>query len=434
MQRSLGVIVMVMLLLTRVGIGQTVGSPYEVATWSGFRSAAISYTFDDNCSYQLTKAVPMFNAFGFKLTLFVVPAWGPNWAGLVKADSAGHEIASHTVDHANLANLTKAQQEPELKNSQDQINAHIPGKKTVTFAYPNCGVGNDTLVAKYYFAARGCQGFIEGRTPGNFMNISSLICGAQGQVQTSADFRARADDAAKSKGWCVYLLHGLDDDGGYSALPSDTLRKSLEYLTMNPDKFWVAPFGTVAKYVKERNAISLTEVVAQGDSLIVEFIDTLDNALFNYPLTVRRPLPSGWSSAVVKQAGLPVPSSIVTVNTVQYVVFDVVPDADIVLSKSEATDVGETALGTPASFVLHQNYPNPFNPATTISFSLPVRSVVSLRIFDMTGKEVATIASGELPAGTHTRQWNADGIPSGVYFTRLQTGTFSDTKKLLLIR
>jgi photosystem II stability/assembly factor-like uncharacterized protein len=88
----------------------------------------------------------------------------------------------------------------------------------------------------------------------------------------------------------------------------------------------------------------------------------------------------------------------------------------------------------PLSFRLEQNYPNPFNPSTNISFSLPSKSFVRLKIFDVVGREVAVVISEELTAGRYTRQWNAGRFSSGIYFYRLQTGSYTQTKKLLLLR
>jgi photosystem II stability/assembly factor-like uncharacterized protein len=88
----------------------------------------------------------------------------------------------------------------------------------------------------------------------------------------------------------------------------------------------------------------------------------------------------------------------------------------------------------PEEFSLSQNYPNPFNPATTISFSLPSKSFVSLKVFDALGREVSILVSEELPAGTYARQWNAATSSSGVYFYRLQAGTFIETKKLVILK
>ena len=104
--------------------------------------------------------------------------------------------------------------------------------------------------------------------------------------------------------------------------------------------------------------------------------------------------------------------------------------------------VERTSPALPQSFSLSQNYPNPFNPTTTISFDIPLRSLVSLKVFDMLGREVSTIVSGELPVGSYTRQWNAAKMPSGVYFYRLvakaissgEAGSFTETKKLLLLK
>jgi hypothetical protein len=99
-----------------------------------------------------------------------------------------------------------------------------------------------------------------------------------------------------------------------------------------------------------------------------------------------------------------------------------------------ATAVAEEGVLIPKAYKLMQNHPNPFNPTTTISFSLPSMSFVSLRVFDALGREMATLVNGERPAGNHTVQWNAAEFPSGVYFYRLQASSYIDTKKLILLK
>jgi ligand-binding sensor domain-containing protein len=98
------------------------------------------------------------------------------------------------------------------------------------------------------------------------------------------------------------------------------------------------------------------------------------------------------------------------------------------------THAALTGTRIPSAFALAQNYPNPFNPTTTLSFSLPTRSFVTLKVYDALGREISVIVSEELPAGSHTRQWNAAGLPSGVYFYRLQAGTCSTSLKLMLLK
>jgi hypothetical protein len=94
----------------------------------------------------------------------------------------------------------------------------------------------------------------------------------------------------------------------------------------------------------------------------------------------------------------------------------------------------EIYFDIPLDFLLKQNHPNPFNLSTTISFSIPERSFVSLKIFDLLGNEIAVMVSEELSEGNYTRQWDAKNLSSGVYFYRLQTGVFTETKKLILLK
>ena len=88
----------------------------------------------------------------------------------------------------------------------------------------------------------------------------------------------------------------------------------------------------------------------------------------------------------------------------------------------------------PEAFSLFQNYPNPFNPSTNIMFNLAAKSLVSLKVFDVIGREVAILVAQEMSAGNHSIQWNAATMSSGVYFYRLQSGSNIETKKLILLR
>jgi len=88
----------------------------------------------------------------------------------------------------------------------------------------------------------------------------------------------------------------------------------------------------------------------------------------------------------------------------------------------------------PASFALEQNYPNPFNPATNIRFSLPKEVNVSLKVYDVLGREIATLMNGVKQPGTYEVIWDARGVPSGVYFYRLAAGEFRDLRKMILLK
>jgi mannan endo-1,4-beta-mannosidase len=85
-------------------------------------------------------------------------------------------------------------------------------------------------------------------------------------------------------------------------------------------------------------------------------------------------------------------------------------------------------------FELHQNFPNPFHSTTSIAFRLPLNAFVTLKVFDVLGREIATLVSEKLEAGTYTRQWDAATKPSGVYFYHMCTDSFYETKKLVLLK
>jgi hypothetical protein len=96
--------------------------------------------------------------------------------------------------------------------------------------------------------------------------------------------------------------------------------------------------------------------------------------------------------------------------------------------------VEEQNSGIPSEFSLEQNYPNPFNSRTVFSFQLPVFSEVRILVYDVLGREIATLLDEEFKLGIYRVDFDGTNYPSGVYFYRLEAGSFSDTKKLLLLR
>jgi hypothetical protein len=87
-----------------------------------------------------------------------------------------------------------------------------------------------------------------------------------------------------------------------------------------------------------------------------------------------------------------------------------------------------------SSYELGQNYPNPFNPTTHIRFNIPETAGAKLTVFNIMGEAVANLVDGVVSAGGHTVSWNAANMPTGVYFYRLESGNFTQTRKLLLVK
>lgn len=426
---------LIIILLTDIGYSQTVDSLYEVATWQGFKQGAVSFTFDDNTPNQISVALPIFDQYDFKMTFFTVINWGPNWTALQKAALNGHEIGSHTVSHTSFGTLTDEQQITELENSQDAIDSHITNQKCITIAYPNCVLGNSSICQQYYMAARGCSGVIVPKTPPDFMNISSIVCGSQGSIQRTNDFTNKIDATTSSNGWIVFLIHAIDNESGYSPTSSTELEGALDYLNQNTDKYWEATFGNVVRYIMERNNVSVVQVSAEDSIINFNVTDTLDNSIYNYPVTIRRVLPEEWTSATISQNGKEINSQIVTENEMSYIMFDVAPDSGTIqIIKKNVTDVPENLESQILNPSLMQNYPNPFNPITTINYQISENSFVTLKVYDVLGREVTTLISKKLLSGNYSVKFDGSDLPAGFYLYKLNAGNFTSTKKLILLK
>lgn len=102
--------------------------------------------------------------------------------------------------------------------------------------------------------------------------------------------------------------------------------------------------------------------------------------------------------------------------------------------RASSVDNEEITAELPQGYTLEQNYPNPFNPTTSIAFSLPQSVQVNLTVFDVLGRRVATLVSGQMPAGQHQVQFEASSLPSGMYLYRLSTPAGSITQKMMLLK
>ena len=199
--------------------------------------------------------------------------------------------------------------------------------------------------------------------------------------------------------------------------------------------------GVFTAQISEPLAVELVAFTARNESRDVvlewETATEIDNALFE----IERRADAGWES-IGEVAGAGSSSSLksytyrdhFSTGTANARLRYRLTCVDRQGAKKIVGELEAVLNEIPQSFTLGQNYPNPFNPTTAISFQLSADDRVLLTIFDALGREVAVLVNEEKPAGTYKATWNATGLPSGVYFYRLQAGAFVETKKLLLLK
>jgi hypothetical protein len=194
---------------------------------------------------------------------------------------------------------------------------------------------------------------------------------------------------------------------------------------------------------------TITGMGIGGSTTVTKYLPFTPSTCYKYGPTPDTTSPHWYEFLYNGLLGAEINGSVVTIHLT-----DGQQGDDDITANGRITDpVGLTTVETgvddnhplsSAHYKLAQNYPNPFNPVTNISFHLPSHSFVTLRVFDILGREMATLVSEKLPPGTYTRQWNATGMPSGIYFYRLaivpaegtnsQSGIFTETKKLVFVR
>ena len=109
-------------------------------------------------------------------------------------------------------------------------------------------------------------------------------------------------------------------------------------------------------------------------------------------------------------------------------------NSSVFRSVATTTSINESGENIPTKFSLSQNYPNPFNPSTTIKYDLPREEMVTIKVYDMLGREVKTLVNEYKNAGSYSIEFNASNLSSGTYFYRITAGDFTEIKKLILLK
>jgi hypothetical protein len=273
--------------------------------------------------------------------------------------------------------------------------------------------------------------------------VSSIGVGNQSSINKLNDFKLKFASAAKTNGWCVFLIHGIDNDGGYSPVTSAELTKSIEYLSVRKSKFWVTTFLNATLYSKERNAVNVTETSANDSSMTLKVTDTLTDSIYHFPLTIRRSMPANWPSANVTQDGIEVPMRIVLEGSVVYLTFDVIPDAgEVKLTKNlkPVTPEADTIPADDEDQVSIQ-YPNKDgsdigavcnNGRLHISITGISSRNLTICLYDVRGITVYSQKIDYMGENEIFVDFNKNALKSGMYLVGVFDGKNSWNKKIII--
>jgi photosystem II stability/assembly factor-like uncharacterized protein len=270
-----------------------------------------------------------------------------------------------------------------------------------------------------------------GKLPGNYPNIiaSDLHGNIYAAVTTTTDYTG--------------LLMKRPIGGGTWVFDTAGLQGAIVY-SISVDQSGNLYAGTFGSGVYKRTGSTWAPISSPGGLLGNDaFVTAVDNsgALFagfsyqngfNYAWQgVYFTTNNGGSWTKVGLDGLAVRALIAYGDSVYAVTYT---NGMYILSKTGSANGVKATSSNPNTFALSQNYPNPFNPTTMIEYQLKDKSFVTLTIFDVLGRRVATLVDGEQNGGSHSVPWDASSVASGVYFYRLKAGDFVETKKMLLMK
>jgi len=460
-------------LLTQVLLAQNIGS-MRFTNYADDRQSAFSLTFDDGLLSHSENVRPILNQYGFKGTFYVLPPYLTEtlpgiwrygtWPAFQSMASEGHEIGSHTMRHYDLTSLQWGDVNDdstllyELYQSKIFIEQKVPAEKCISLNYPYTYHNSlvDSAASLFYE---------NGRTLGQVTNDSSLSgedwFGLKAKVvlfdmprnSVSDDidelitFLEWTQNSVNNRKWGMIIIHDvvpieqlpeLVGQGIYEPISNEWLTSLCDFLwaRSSSKEVWVETVGNITRYIKERDEADYQIVSSSNQLIQINVSDNLDNTIFNYPLSAYIKIPDQWNYVRTEQNGVIDTLTTIVTDTGRVVLTKVVPDKGILKLTPVIPTAVEDENVSINKFELFQNFPNPFNPSTSIKYSIHGSQFVSLKVYDLLGKEIGVLVDEYKPAGMYNVQFTMPNgqSSSGIYFYQLKAGNYCATKKLMYLK
>ncbi|MDR3611864.1 MAG: glycosyl hydrolase family 28 protein [Ignavibacteriaceae bacterium] len=185
------------------------------------------------------------------------------------------------------------------------------------------------------------------------------------------------------------------------------------------------PITSTTPYFHDINVINLTSTNSSSSSVTGIIVGVPEEPFTN--ITLQNVKLTAYKGIELRNATISDPDTmLINVTSGPRIIYE--------LRSQLITGINDNHPAVPDGYLLEQNYPNPFNPTTTISYQIPQSSFVSLRVYNILGNEVSTLVNEQQAAGKHSLMFRANNLASGVYFYKLQSGSFNETKKLCVLK
>lgn len=407
----------------------------EVAKWYNNAKSAVALTFDDGFKGFYDYAFPVLEKYKINATFFVNSSKLVNkgnalierygyWEDFAEMAAAGHEVASHSVTHADLTAIDANALHNELANDKAMIESKIPSQKCLTHAYPFCKnnqIVRDTA-SNYFLAARQCGSVANNSSlkPADWMGVNSNLL-TWGSPRTLANEKALAtqtqneitNQLINTGKFGVYCIHEvitfakLNTTTSYEPCTTEWLEDICTFMDekrTNGD-LWPTTFANIIRYAQMRDNLRVLNVYSGTDSLAYAFTDGLNDAIFTLPITMHIVLPDNFKNVIIYKNNVLVQTTNVTNQRIQV---SAVPDKDVISIKNEtqASSVQSTYSQ------IFRCYPNPFKQELYIEFEKELNDA-TIYIADITGKTML-IQQMNLTA-SRSNKIISSNIPRGYY-------------------
>ncbi|MCK5830506.1 MAG: polysaccharide deacetylase family protein [Methylococcales bacterium] len=310
----------------------------SICLWEKDKFAAASITIDDNVPVDHDWWINIGNIYNWKFTWFVIvdslynntnKVSTGSWSEFQKLANVGHDIQSHSMTH-QAHDDTRENDEViiEYLDAFNLINSNITNNKAYTIAWP-WGVFNREIGSLFSIAGRGTASTPNKPENIDYLNVNSLTGGINDAyldsiLQGTSTVSWLGNNQYK-RGWLVSTYHFVKD--------RDAVASELNHLHKRSNDLWLGLFKDVARYGQERDTARLSIITNNPTKIEFKLWDEMDDQIFNYPLTIKIKMHSGWQKIIATQAGNNLESGIIYHNDVAYALIKAIPDKGNVVIK-----------------------------------------------------------------------------------------------------